>query len=152
MFYGEFEHSLDKKGRVIIPSSFRDILKEKYAEKLFLSRGLDGCLFLFTEEEWKTLERDFKEVSFTKKDARGFNRLFFSGSCELRCDKQGRILIPQSLKDWAGIKEDVMVVGVSSRIEIWAKERWQEFLKNSMNSFEDLAEELLTPKKEKGGE
>lgn len=152
MFYGEFEHSLDKKGRVIVPSSFRDILKERYAEKLYLTRGLDGCLFLFTEEEWKSLEREFKEVPFTKKDSRGFNRIFFSGSCEVSCDKQGRILIPQTLKDWAGILENVVIVGVSDRVEIWAKEKWQEFLKSSMNSFEDLAEKMLDSKKEKGGE
>ena len=143
MFYGEYEHSLDKKGRIIVPSVFRDILKERYADKLFIARGLDRCLFLFTEDEWKALEKKFKELSFTKQGARNFNRIFFSGSCEVICDKQGRVLIPQTLKAYAEIKENVVIVGVSDRIEIWAKEKWQEFINNSMNSFEDLAEKLL---------
>ena len=103
MFYGEYEHALDTKGRVIIPAKFRVIFKEHYAEKFYLTRGLDRCLFVFTEETWKAQEKKFREMSFTKNEARQFNRLYFSGACDVVCDKQGRILIPQYLKDYASI-------------------------------------------------
>jgi len=143
MFYGEFEHSIDRKGRLIIPSKFREVFKEHYMEKFYVTRGLDGCLFVFTEEEWKNQETKFKNMSFTKAESRRFNRLYFSGACELECDKQGRILIPQYLKDYANVKKDVMIIGISNRIEIWAKDKWQEFYKNTKDSFEDIAEKLL---------
>ncbi len=143
MFYGEYSHSLDKKGRLIVPSKFREIFKEHYADKFYITRGLDKCLFVFTEDEWKAQERKFKDMSFTRQESRQFNRLYFSGACEVSCDKQGRILVPQYLKEYAEIKQDVVVVGVSDRIEIWSKEKWKEFFKNSMGSFEDLAEKLL---------
>ena len=143
MFYGEYEHSLDKKGRLIVPSKFREIFKEHYAEKFYITRGLDKCLFVFTEEERKAQERKFKDMPFARQESRQFNRLYFAGSCEVACDKQGRILVPQYLKEYAEIKQDVMIVGVSDRIEIWAREKWKEFFSNSMGSFEDLAEKLL---------
>ncbi|MBI3999451.1 MAG: division/cell wall cluster transcriptional repressor MraZ [Candidatus Omnitrophica bacterium] len=146
MFYGQYEHSLDAKDRVIIPSKFREIFKENYAEKFFITRGLDRCLFVFTEEEWKSQERKFKDMSFTKEDARKFNRLYFSGACEALCDKQGRILIPDYLKSYAEIKQDVVIIGVSDRIEIWAKEKWDQFFKGNLGSFEALAEKLIEPK------
>lgn len=149
MFYGEHSHSLDKKGRLIVPSKFREIFKEHYADRFYLTRGLDKCLFVFTEDEWRTQERKFKDMSFTRQEARQFNRLYFSGACEVTCDKQGRILIPQYLKEYAEIKSDVVVVGVSDRIEIWAKEKWKDFFKNSMGSFENLAEKLLEFHREK---
>jgi len=149
MFYGEYIHSIDKKGRVIVPSKFRDVFKEHYAEKLFITRGLDSCLFVFMEEEWRIQERKFKEMSFTSKQARAFNRLFFTGASEVVFDKQGRILIPQYLLDHASIKGDVMVVGVSDRIEVWSKEKWDAFVNDSMQDFEDLAETLLDPGKDK---
>ncbi len=144
MFYGEYEHALDKKGRLIIPSKFRDIAKASYIEKFFITRGLDKCLFMFGEEEWKSQELKFKNLSFTKKESRSFNRLFFSGTTEMEFDKQGRVLIPKYLKDYAGIKRDVMVIGVSNRIEIWAREIWQEFYKTQQGSFEEIAEKLIT--------
>jgi len=100
---------------------------------------LDGCLFVFTEDEWKNQEQKFKNMPFTKAESRKFNRIYFAGACELACDKQGRVLIPQYLKDYAGIKRDVMLVGISNRIEIWAKDKWQDFYKNTKDSFEDIA-------------
>ncbi|MBI3307183.1 MAG: division/cell wall cluster transcriptional repressor MraZ [Candidatus Omnitrophica bacterium] len=144
MFYGEFEHALDGKGRVIIPARFREIFKEHYAEKFFITRGLDRCLFVFTEESWKTQEKKFREMPFTKTESRKFNRLYFSGACDVVCDKQGRILIPDYLKQYGEIKEDVVIIGVSDRIEIWAKEKWREFYKSNQDQFEDLAEKLIT--------
>ena len=143
MFYGEYVHALDKKDRVIIPAKFREIFKEHFVEKFYVTRGLDHCLFVFAEAEWKNQERKFKERPFTKAESRKFNRLYFSGACEVICDKQGRILIPQYLKEHAKITKDVVIVGVSDRIEIWAKERWSDYFEGSVDSFEDLAEKLL---------
>ncbi len=144
MFYGEYEHVVDNKSRVMIPAKFREIFKERYVERFFITRGLDQCLFVFTEETWKAEEKKFRDMSFTKAESRTFNRLFFSGASEVVCDKQGRILIPDYLKNYAGIKADVVIVGVSSRIEIWAKEKWQDFFNNNKSRFEDLAEKLTT--------
>ena len=143
MFYGEYEHSLDAKGRVIIPAKFREIFKENYAEKFFITRGLDQCLFVFTEDTWKTQEKKFRELSFTRSDSRKFNRLYFSGAAEVICDKQGRILIPDYLKSYAEIKENVMIIGVSDRIEIWSKDKWIQFYESNKGSFEDLADKLM---------
>ena len=143
MFYGEHEHSIDRKGRLIIPSKFREVFKENYVERFFITRGLDSCLFVFTEDEWKKQESRFKSLSFTNSEARQFNRLYFSGACEVNCDRQGRILVPQYLKDFAKIKRDVVIVGVSNRMEIWSKETRQEFFKNTKDSFEKIAENIF---------
>jgi len=150
MFYGEYRHSLDAKDRVIIPAKFREIFKENYVEKFFVTRGLDRCLFVFTEEEWKSQEKKFRDVPFTRQESRKFNRLYFSGAVEVVCDKQGRILLPGYLKEYGDIKADVVIIGVSDRIEIWAKEKWEEFFKGNMNSFEELAEQLIDRPKNKG--
>ena len=143
MFYGEYVHSIDRKGRLILPAKFREVAKANFVEKFFVTRGLDKCLFMFTEEEWRQQEAKFKAISFTKQQARTFNRLYFSGAGEVIPDRQGRILLPQYLKDFAEIKKDVMVVGVSNRIEIWSGDKWQEFYGNSRQSFEEIAEKLM---------
>ena len=143
MFYGEYLHSIDRKGRLILPAKFREVAKGNFVEKFFVTRGLDKCLFMFAEEEWRAQEIKFKSISFTKQEARTFNRLYFSGAVEVLPDRQGRILLPQYLKDFAEIKKDVMLVGVSSRIEIWARDKWQEFYGNSRQSFEQIAEKLM---------
>jgi MraZ protein len=143
MFYGEYEHSLDNKGRVIIPAKFREIFKERYVEKFYITRGLDQCLFVFTEEVWKSQEKKFRDMPFTNSEARKFNRLYFSGASEVVCDKQGRILIPEYLKSYAVIKEQVMIIGVSDRIEIWAQDKWNDFFGKNKDSFEELAEKLM---------
>lgn len=143
MFYGEFVHSLDRKNRLIIPAKFREALQESFVEKMIITRGLDKCLFVFSEDEWKTQEAKFKALSFTKSESRKFNRLYFSGACELQVDKQGRVLIPVYLRSYAEIKKDVVVVGVSNRIEIWAKDKWEEFYSKTKDSFEEIAERLM---------
>lgn len=148
MFYGEYEHTMDKKGRLIIPSRYRDVFKERYIERLYITRGLDRCLFVFTEEDWRVQEKKFKEMSFTNQESRKFNRLFFAGACDAAFDGQGRILIPDYLLQYAEIKESVMVVGVLDRFEIWSKEKWKDFYTTSMESFEDIAEKLLDPGKQ----
>ena len=144
MFYGEHEHSLDKKGRLILPAKFREAAKANYIERFYMTRGLDNCLFMFPEEEWKTQEAKFKSIPFTKAQSRKFNRLFFAGAQEVEFDKQGRILIPKYLKEFAGIKRDVMIIGVSNRIEIWDTEKWREFYNSEKASFEKIAEDLIT--------
>ncbi len=143
MFYGEYLHSIDRKGRLILPAKFREAAKSQFIEKFYVTRGLDKCLFMFAEEEWRSQEARFKAVSFTKQQARTFNRLYFSGAVEVVFDAQGRILLPQYLKDFAEIKRDVIIVGVSNRIEIWAKDKWQEFYGNSKATFEEIAEKLM---------
>ena len=145
MFYGEYLHSIDRKGRLILPAKFRETSKAHFVEKFFVTRGLDKCLFMFAEEEWRSQETKFKGISFTKQQARTFNRLYFSGAVEVIPDKQGRILLPQYLKEFAEIKKDVMVVGVSNRIEIWAKDKWQGFYETSKQSFEEIAEKMMEP-------
>src|SRR5258706_4791015 len=154
MFYGEYHHSLDNKDRVIIPSRFRDLCKENYSEKLFITRGLDQCLFVFTEEEWKVQERKFRSLPFTSSDSRRFNRLLFSGAVDIIVDRQGRILVPSFLKKYAGITQDVVIIGASDRIEIWAKEKWKEFYDASVGGYEEIAERLFNKESSpnKGGE
>ncbi len=143
MFYGEYSHSIDNKGRLILPSKIRESAKSNFIEKFYITRGLDTCLFMFGEEEWKAVEQKFKSMSFTKQDSRKFNRLYFSGAVEIVPDKQGRILIPTYLKDFAQIKKDVVIIGVSNRVEIWSKDKWQEFYKTNLESFEETAEKLI---------
>lgn len=143
MFYGEYNHNIDRKGRLILPARFREIAKENNIEHFFLTRGLDKCIFMFTEYEWTTQEQKFKSMSFTKKESRSFNRMFFSGAVDVSPDRQGRFIIPQYLKDFSGINKDVMVIGVSSRIEIWDRKIWSEFYSASRDSFEQIAENIL---------
>jgi MraZ protein len=143
MFYGEYEHSIDRKGRLILPAKFREVARTHFIERFFVTRGLDKCLFMFSEEEWRTQENKFKAMPFTQQQARTFNRLYFSGAVDVIADKQGRILVPQYLKDFAGIKKDVVIVGVSNRVEIWSKDTWYEFYGNSQASFEEIAEKLM---------
>lgn len=143
MFYGEFIHSIDRKGRIILPAKFREVAKAHFIEKFYVTRGLDKCLFVFSEEEWRTQENKFKALSFTKQQARTFNRLYFSGAVEITFDTQGRVLLPQYLKEYAGVRKDVVIVGVSNRIEIWAKDIWEEYYGNSRQSFEEIAEKLM---------
>jgi len=143
MFYGEYRHSIDRKGRLILPSKFREVAKNNFIEKFYITRGLDKCLFMFSEEEWRNQEQKLKSMPFTKQQARTFARLYFSGAIEVVADKQGRILIPQNLKEFAGIKKEVMIVGVASRIEIWAQDQWEQYYANSKQSYEEIAEKLM---------
>ena len=148
MFYGEYQHTIDRKGRLIIPAKFRQLLCENYIEKLYVTRGLDKCLFVFAEEEWKLQEQKFKDMPFTRSDSRKFNRLFFSGASEINFDKQGRVLIPQYLKNYAHIRKNVVMVGVSNRFEIWDRDIWDEYYNNTKSLFEDIAEDLIKPPNE----
>ena len=122
VFIGEYQHTLDPKGRVIMPSKFRDGLGESFV----VTKGLDNCLFVYPQGEWEELERKLRILPLTSKDARAFTRFFFSGATECELDKQGRILIPANLREYAGLDKDLIIIGVASRIEIWGKERWED--------------------------
>lgn len=143
MFYGEYQHGIDRKGRLILPARFRDVAKENGVERFFLTRGLDKCIFMFGEGEWSLQEQKFRSLSFTKQEARSFNRMFFSGAVEIVPDRQGRFILPQYLKDYADIKRDTIIIGISNRIEIWNTDAWREFFANSKNSFEEIAERMV---------
>ncbi|GAB6118016.1 division/cell wall cluster transcriptional repressor MraZ [Thermoanaerobacter brockii subsp. lactiethylicus] len=135
---GQYEHTIDAKGRVIIPAKFREELGEKFV----LTKGLDNCLFVYSLEEWKNIEAKLKTLPLTKKDARAFTRFFLAGAVECEIDKQGRILIPANLREHAKIEKDVIFIGVSTRVEIWSKEVWEEYSNNTDVSFEEIAEHL----------
>ena len=143
MFYGEYTHGIDTKGRLILPARLREVAKENGVEKFFVTRGLDKCIFMFADQEWRLQENKFKGLSFTKQQARNFNRLFFSGAVEVAPDRQGRFIIPDYLKAFAGIKKDAIVIGVANRIEIWETKTWQEFFNKTSAEFEQTAEGML---------
>ncbi|MDF2945882.1 MAG: cell division/cell wall cluster transcriptional repressor MraZ [Bacillales bacterium] len=139
MFMGEFHHSIDTKGRVIVPSKFREELGETFV----VTRGLDQCIFIYPMNEWNILEQKLKALSLTKKDARAFTRFFFSGATECEVDKQGRINIATPLINYASLEKECVVIGVSNRIEIWSKSIWEHYLTQQENSFAEIAENML---------
>ena len=143
MWYGEYKHTLDSKDRCILPSKYRDKIKKLKVKKFYLTRGLDGCLFLFTLEVWSELEKKLNSLSFTKQQTRFFNRLYFSGAHELEIDTQGRMTIPTYLKEFAGIKKEVVIIGIADRVEIWDRERWEKFYADNRKRFEEMAEGLF---------
>ncbi len=143
MFYGEYIHTLDNKNRMIIPYRFRENITENGIEKLYITRGLDKCLFLFADNEWKKQEDKFNDMPFTKKQVREFKRMFFSGAIETIPDKQWRVLIPEYLKEYAFLSKEIMIIGVGNRVEIWDKEKWEEYYKVSKNNYEEIAEKLI---------
>ena len=131
MFMGEYSHNIDAKGRMIVPSKFREQLGDEFV----VTKGLDGCLFVYPNEEWQNIEEKFRNVPLTSKDARKFSRFFFAGATTCEVDKQGRILLPAALREFAGLEKDVVLVGVGSRVEIWSKDKWE-----NMNSDADMDE------------
>lgn len=137
LFIGEYRHSLDTKGRVIVPAKFRDGLGDKFV----VTKGLDGCLFAYSKEEWTNFENKIKTLPLTNKDARAFVRFFFSGAVECEIDKQGRTLIPPMLRDYANLNKDLVIIGVSTRVEIWSQEKWDNY-----SEAEDLEADVLAEK------
>ncbi|WP_077614481.1 division/cell wall cluster transcriptional repressor MraZ [Caenibacillus caldisaponilyticus] len=139
MFMGEYQHTIDEKGRIIIPSKFREELGQTFV----LTRGLDQCVFGYPMDEWKQLEQKLKALPFTKKDARAFTRFFFSGASESQLDKQGRVNISPPLREYAKLEKECVIIGVSNRIEIWNKSIWESYYEASEASFGEIAESLL---------
>ncbi len=138
MFYGEYQHTVDSKGRAIIPAKYREGLGEKF----ILTKGLDNCLFAYSSEEWCNLESKLKSLPFTDKDVRAFVRFFFSGAAECETDKQGRILIPQNLREYAALDKDIYIIGVSTRVEIWDKHKWESYNGDDNISADKIAEKM----------
>ena len=136
MFMGEYNHTIDTKGRLIVPSKFREQLGNTFV----ITKGLDGCLFVYSNEEWKTIEESFRNKPLTSKDARKFTRFFIAGACDCEVDKQGRILIPSNLREYAGIEKDVVSVGVLNRVEIWSKEKWLD--NGDYEDMDEIAEHM----------
>lgn len=139
MFTGEYQHTLDGKGRVIVPSRLRESLGDRF----MITRGLDHCLFVYPNVEWVRMEQKMKQLPVTRRDSRAFMRLFFSGAMEVEADKQGRVLIPQNLREYAGIEKEVMFIGVSNRVEIWSEPAWKEYFGEADENYEELAEKLV---------
>lgn len=138
MFIGEYQHSLDNKGRIIIPSKFRDELGDVF----IITKGLDNCLFVYPKDEWNILENKLKLLPLTSKDARAFVRFFFSGATECELDKQGRILIPINLREHCKLDKEAVIIGVSTRVEIWSKEEWDLYNDDESLSYEAIAEKM----------
>ena len=121
MFMGEYNHTIDAKGRLIIPAKFREVLGDEFV----VTKGMDGCLFVFDNSEWQVFAEKLRSLPMIDKEVRQFTRFFLAGAASVEVDKQGRILLPSVLRDFAGITKDTVLIGVGSRIEIWSKDRWE---------------------------
>lgn len=134
MFMGEYNHTIDAKGRLIVPSKFR----EKLGEEFVVTKGLDDCLFVYPLEEWAHIEEAFRKVPLTNKKARDFVRFFFAGAASCEVDKQGRILLPATLRAYAGLDKEIVSAGVLNRVEIWDKEKWER--SNDIGDMDEIAD------------
>ena len=141
MFRGRFEHIVDSKGRVSIPAKFRELLAEKYDDRVILT-NFDRCLVAYPYEEWRVLEERVSSLSMVKKEVKAFQRFFISGATECPIDKLGRILVPPTLRDYAQLGRNVVFAGMLRKFEIWSKERWLEEIKRSEVDFEGMGEAL----------
>ena len=138
MFIGEYQHTIDNKGRVIMPSKFREDLGSNF----IMTKGLDNCLFVYPIEEWQVLEEKLRSLPLTNRDARAFVRFFFAGATECILDKQGRVLIPGNLREHAKLIKDAIIIGVAARIEIWSKEEWTAYNEDDRVSYDNIAEKM----------
>ena len=139
MFMGEYHHSIDAKGRLIIPSKLRDDLGENF----IVTRGLDGCLFLYPQEQWNAIINKYQELPDTK-DKRQFLRIFLSGATTCEYDKQGRINIPKPLTSYASLEKDCIIIGSLEKLEIWSKEKWEEFILANEENMSEIADNLFS--------
>ncbi len=140
MFMGQYNHAIDDKGRLTIPSKMRNDLGSEF----IITRGLDGCLFVYPKCEWENIINKYKELPNTK-DARNFMRFFLSGATTLELDKVGRINIPTNLIDFANLDKDCVIIGVNEHLEIWNKKSFDDFINTNIESFSDIADKLFAP-------
>ena len=138
MLIGEYEHSLDSKGRIIMPAK----LRQDMGEKLIVTKGLDGCLFAFSQSEWLNFETKLKALPLSDKNARNFVRFFLSGATECEIDKQGRFLISSNLREFADLQKEVVIIGVLDKIEIWSKEKWLKYSEEENLAADYIAERI----------
>lgn len=134
MLLGEYIHNVDSKGRVSIPSKFKEDLKESF----IITKGIDNCLFIYSKDQWNIFEDKLKQLPLTSVNARAFTRLFFSGATEVVIDKTGRVNIPQSLLNYANITKEVAIIGIATRVEIWDKDKWYSY-NNSNQNLDEIA-------------
>ncbi len=139
MLIGEYHHTIDEKGRLIIPSKFRDSLGDKF----IITRGLENCLFVYSLENWDKICNKLNSLPFTKKDARVFNRFFMSGATDVELDKQGRANISTPLIQYAHLNKDCVIIGTGDRLEIWSQEDWNAFFDSNKDNMSDIAENLF---------
>ena len=139
MFFGEYIHALDVKGRIIIPSKFR----EELGERFFITQGLDECLYIFSEAKWTSLLENLQKLPMASKEARNISRRLIARAAQLEPDKMGRVLIPSVLRDAAGLGKDVSVVGAIDKLEIWNKEKWESAIDLDEERIDKCAEELI---------
>ena len=139
MFIGEYHHTIDEKGRIIIPAKFR----EELGNTFIITRGIENCLFVYSEENWAQITNKLNSLPFTKKDARTFNRFFMSGATNVELDKQGRVNISQPLTQYANLIKDCVIIGTGDRLEIWSQESWNSFFDSTKDSMSDIAENLF---------
>jgi MraZ protein len=138
VFLGEFDHTIDEKGRVAVPARFREELREG----LVVTRGFDRCLQAFPRPTWQGLAERISALSLGNEEARSLRRLIFSGAAELEVDRQGRILIPQNLREYAGLKEQILIAGMNTYFELWSRERWNTVLETLDSKASAIAEHL----------
>ena len=138
MLIGEYEHSIDTKGRLIMPAK----LKAEMGEKFVVTKGLEGCLFVYSLAEWQNFEEKLRAFPLTNKNARTLTRFFLAGATECEIDKQGRFLIASNLREYANLEKEVVIIGVLGRLEIWDKKKWEEYNEKENNSVEEIAESL----------
>ena len=139
MFMGEYHHSIDDKGRLIIPAKFRSELGDKF----IITRGIENCLFAYPEKRWEEIVHKLESLPFTKKDARNFTRFFLSGATVAEFDKQGRINITSPLINYAGIEKECIIIGTGDRLEIWSEDAWNSFFNSASINMSDIAENLF---------
>ena len=139
MFMGEYHHTIDEKGRIVLPSKFREALGSKF----IIARGIEKCLYVYTMEDWNNLVNKMNTLPFTKKDARTFIRSFFSGATECEFDKLGRTCVSSPLVVYAGLSKECVIAGVNDRIEIWDKDSWNQFLNDNEENLDAVAENLF---------
>ena len=137
MFIGEYQHSLDSKNRIVVPSKLREGLGEKF----IISKGLDGCLYAYPIDEWQKFEEKLKNLPLTNRDARAFVRFFVAGATEVETDKQGRGLIPANLREYAGIEKEIVTIGALNKVEIRSKEKWESYNESDID-FDSIADKM----------
>ena len=138
VFLGEYRHNLDDKSRITVPSKFRD----SFGDGLVITKGFENCLFVFTKTDWLEFSSQIQKLRTLKKDARTLSRFIFGGASEDAIDKQGRVMVPSSLRDWGQIKKEVVIIGVSNRLEVWSEANWDKVENEAAASYSEIAEEL----------
>jgi MraZ protein len=138
MFMGQYNHSIDAKGRIIVPAK----LREELGDNFVVTKGFDGCLFVYSEQGWHAFEEKFNALPLNNKDVRQLTRFFLAGASACEVDKQGRFILPSYLREFAGLDKDVVMIGAGSRVEIWDKAKWDDCNENYDENMDDVAEHM----------